>query len=232
MTNKHAMELDIRAMQSTDTQPTVAPPASTQVETESSPAGETPDSKESTAPAPASSHSPVSFPQSEGSPPPTSPQVRARVTSLMHRGTEAVHNFSSPLAQIYQPLVVDDDLVDEAPESSSSANQKFVFPRRRRLSSVHKFPPTDHHASAVALRKFPTNSSSRGPGLTEQTLSESPFDADEESPKREPETVEQIANEAATNGGDTQVMHRLHRIEQQQKRLEELLVQLSKDIRR
>ena len=44
---------------------------------------------------------------------------RQRLTSMVQRGAEAATSFTSPLAQIYQPLVVDDDIVDQEVEPGS-----------------------------------------------------------------------------------------------------------------
>ncbi|KAJ7765480.1 hypothetical protein DFH07DRAFT_1015251, partial [Mycena maculata] len=56
---------------------------------------------------------------SSSSPPPARhipvPGPRNRVTSLMHRGAEAAQTFTSPLAQIFQPLVVDDGGIPQEP---------------------------------------------------------------------------------------------------------------------
>ena len=80
-------------------------------------------------------------------PAPNQPPLRARVNSMT-----GPQNFTSPLAQIFQPLVVDDDLMEEddnASEASSPPQNMGVhFPSppgvsygpasRRRLSSMHR----------------------------------------------------------------------------------------------
>ncbi|KAJ4469533.1 hypothetical protein J3R30DRAFT_3661617 [Lentinula aciculospora] len=72
---------------------------------------------------------------------------RNRVNSIMSRGLEAAQSFTSPLAQIYQPLVVDDDL-PLASDEDESQDQMPLVPQgsaplisygpstRRRLSSI------------------------------------------------------------------------------------------------
>ncbi|KAH7870618.1 uncharacterized protein C8R40DRAFT_634001 [Lentinula edodes] len=70
---------------------------------------------------------------------------RTRVNSIMSRGMEAAQSFTSPLAQIYQPLVVDDDLplasdesLDQVPSVPQGGAPLISYgpTTRRRLSSM------------------------------------------------------------------------------------------------
>ncbi|KAJ7760568.1 receptor-activated Ca2+-permeable cation channel [Mycena metata] len=104
---------------------------------------------------------PPSAPQPEASSSAAShPQVpvpRTRVASLMNRGAEVAHTFTSPLAQIFQPLVVDDGGIpeDEVPNHSGSAappppvaappaGVSYGPAYRRRLSSMHVHDQSGH----------------------------------------------------------------------------------------
>ncbi|KIY62606.1 hypothetical protein CYLTODRAFT_494529 [Cylindrobasidium torrendii FP15055 ss-10] len=70
------------------------------------------------------------------------PHMRARVNSVMSRGLEAAQSFTSPLAQIFQPLVVDDTDGTEDAVSLENGNQgpaplvSFGPASRRRLTSI------------------------------------------------------------------------------------------------
>ncbi|KAJ3926134.1 MAG: hypothetical protein NXY57DRAFT_1029947 [Lentinula lateritia] len=70
---------------------------------------------------------------------------RTRLNSIMSRGMEAAQSFTSPLAQIYQPLVVDDDLplasdesLDQVPSVPQGGAPLISYgpTTRRRLSSM------------------------------------------------------------------------------------------------
>ncbi len=86
-------------------------------------------------------------------------RVRGRLSSMVHKGAEIASTFTSPLAQLYQPLVVDDDLVDEQAHSTPPKNQGMNAPGlRRRLSSMHRFPPMpplEQYGSPNASRSGP-----------------------------------------------------------------------------
>ncbi|KAI0644236.1 hypothetical protein C8Q79DRAFT_974910 [Trametes meyenii] len=74
---------------------------------------------------------------------------RTRVNSVLTRGLELAQSASSPLAQIFQPLVVDDDLAAEersqsdagTPGASGAAAISYGPATRRRLSSMHVVSP-------------------------------------------------------------------------------------------
>ncbi|KAL0575972.1 hypothetical protein V5O48_006006 [Marasmius crinis-equi] len=83
--------------------------------------------------------------------PPSPPQhipPRARVNSVLNRGAELAHSFTSPLAQIYQPLIVDDipasddSYTSQQPQVSGSPGRgpapliSYGPASRRRLSSI------------------------------------------------------------------------------------------------
>ncbi|EJD07689.1 uncharacterized protein FOMMEDRAFT_137915 [Fomitiporia mediterranea MF3/22] len=187
--------------------------------------------------------------QEAGSPPTPTKGFRKRLASAMQRGTEAVNTFTSPLAQIYQPLVVDDDIVEE--EMASSPSQPAAPPMmsfapgvRRRLSSMHRFPPV---APMDAQRRM---NSSRGqnrdghllddvmseesPSSMENLVREQEERAKEEEGITPPEPASQVlegGGEATPGGLVPQFADRLAKIEERQMRLEELILQLSEHLR-
>jgi len=168
--------------------------------------------------------------QAGTSPPPHSDDsVRGRLSSMVHKGAEIASTFTSPLAQLYQPLVVDDDLVDEQAHSTPPKNQGMNAPGvRRRLSSMHRFPPMpplEQYGSPIASRSGPLV-------LLGRRISEnlSPFGEYEEGDvhiQSPDETAEQvIEGEEDAPPLQVQFNERLLRIEDRQKRIEALLVQI------
>jgi hypothetical protein len=114
--------------------------------------------------------------QQSGQQPPrqqTEPPPRTRVNSVFQRGSlgDAQNNFSSPLAQVFQPLVVDIPEegaleTDKVPPSGSSSPIAPIISygpaSRRRLSSLAPAPQPElfrgqqNQAHSTAFRKFPT----------------------------------------------------------------------------
>lgn len=170
--------------------------------------------------------------QASASPPPHSDEsIRGRLSSIVHKGTEIASTFTSPLAQLYQPLVVDDDLIDEQAQSTPPKNQGIYAPGvRRRLSSMHRFPPIlpiEQHGSPIPSRSGPFVL--RGRRISENLSAFGEFGEEEsevhiQSPD---ETAEQLV-EGEEDAPPLQVQfnERLLRIENRQKRMEELLMQL------
>ncbi|KAI0708832.1 hypothetical protein C8T65DRAFT_718427 [Cerioporus squamosus] len=224
---------------------------------------------------------PSSTPQSQSQslhPPGHIHLPRPRVNSIVTRGLDMAQAAASPLAQIFQPLVVDDDLIpeeseSEAPGASGPAGHgsggappamvSYGPATRRRLMSLHAAPapprrlrtysvagqghppPGGYGAtgeSSTALRRFPTNSppprSQLGLLLAQAPLSESP---DERSGRME-DAIEQqqramggqTASQLETEGSHetSEWERRLESIEERQKRIEEMLVEISKNLRR
>ncbi|KAL1726221.1 hypothetical protein EV714DRAFT_255095 [Schizophyllum commune] len=123
---------------------------------------------------------PLQSPTAVMNPAPNQPPLRTRVNSMT-----GPQNFTSPLAQIFQPLVVDDDLMEEddnASEASSPPQNMGVhFPSppgvsygpasRRRLSSMHR-PRMES-----GVRRFPILGRVVSEGSGNGVLSESPEQA-------------------------------------------------------
>ncbi|KAL4268991.1 Transient receptor potential calcium channel [Pleurotus pulmonarius] len=159
---------------------------------------------------------------------------RTRVASLL---SDAAHNAAhavSPLAQLFQPLIVDDSIPEES-EASTEDGQvhqpHVVIPipqisygpaSRRRLSSIAR-RPTGHdfnaQAHATGMRKFPGTSGSAG------TDHEHPMP---ESPSQLEESASQMKKDEGDDMGNTssQVFSRLEKIEERQQRIERLLEQV------
>lgn len=176
-----------------------------------------------------------------------SPRQRVNsITQIPGHRPELSQSFS-PLAQIYQPLVVDDDLiVEEAATETSAPSLPNPYSRRRRLSSMHRFPPTDPHISQsnsnVALRRFPTTTSSLGRTVPERTIMETPASvtlsqtAVPEAAQPPPlvanlRSLSQIEDEEDRTGATSQLALRLDRIEERQKSLESLLQEIAQRLR-
>lgn len=179
--------------------------------------------------------------------------VRQRLTSFVQRSAEAATNFTSPLAQLYQPLVVDDDLVEEddvpAPLESSPTQTKpsanFIAQRRRRLSSMHRFPPLPP-AAIDAQRQGRRDGHHFGEALGGSPLSFEGFNSPEEHSKDEsglvsptnkqgavassPKPVSRVVARDTITGSGSEVSDRLAKIEENQKRLEELILNLTQSM--
>lgn len=155
---------------------------------------------------------------------PAPPQQR--INSMLNRGAEVTQTFTSPLAQIFQPLIVDDDIPEEAEPSPTHLgipNGVSYGPASRRRHSIMQRNPAADSATNQQHR-FPSIGSHHGG--QEAQLSASP---DAYPSEREPETAEEIQEEESSAGGMVQWAKRLQSLEEGQKRIEDLLVQLSKD---
>ncbi|KAJ7066620.1 receptor-activated Ca2+-permeable cation channel [Mycena amicta] len=192
-------------------------------------------------PTPTSNREP---PASSSTPARPIPGPRTRVTSLMHRGAEVAQTFTSPLAQIFQPLVVDDGGIPEEitnPEmqnrahapaatsdgrSSTGVGHGVVPPPpagvsygpayRRRLSSMH-----GRDISGGAATGLHTRRASETPRMLfptsegdDDVFSSSPDDRDSSSALPTAEDVEEKKDVW---------LERLDKMEVRQQRIEELL---------
>lgn len=170
--------------------------------------------------------------------PPTSsnmgPAPRARLSSAVSRGVDAVHTFTSPLAQVFQPLVVHDN----APDTVSSTNGptgpiavSYGPASRRRLSSMQSMQlrhPESliNQAQVNVSKKFPPKSSP----IEQSALWQRPDRAHGESLLTERKPL--IDSMETNDVGVSEWTRRMERMEKRQERIEELLVQLTKDIRK
>ncbi|KAL0953781.1 hypothetical protein HGRIS_004965 [Hohenbuehelia grisea] len=171
---------------------------------------------------------------------------RARVASLLNEATNAV---VSPLAQIFQPLIVDDAIPEEpeGPVQQNITGQGASPPAplisygpasRRRLSSVARRPTHLHgdvHGPGAGLRKLPSTSPSAPGGAGgarlragQEPLSESPGLMDSESVSSPGiETAMQVEKDEESAEGPSQWSRRLARMEERQARIEALLERIS-----
>ncbi|GJE91189.1 ion transporter [Phanerochaete sordida] len=173
------------------------------------------------------------------------PLPRSRALSLLSRGLELAASAPSPLAQVFQPLIVSDEPPPEDTNAPPPANAapgvssvvSYGPATRRRVPSLHPQPARRAMTVAVPAGDAPAQGArQRFPGvasptarsgisaLAAQPLSESPDDAAQGGPT---ETAGQIIDE---EGGT--LTNRLAAIEERQKRIEDLLVQLTENMLR
>lgn len=167
----------------------------------------------------------------------SAPLGHRRRLSSIHRPDVA----QSPLASIFQPLVLDDVLEPEESTSDGASSALLPYPQlgyspatRRRLGS------------AQSVRKRPSNTSLWGAKPTGSgrpafppldTRAETLSGALSSSPDLQEEvggiaTAEQAEEQAEENGGMAEWMKRMERIEGRQERIEDLLVQLHAQLQR
>ncbi|KAJ7890538.1 receptor-activated Ca2+-permeable cation channel [Mycena olivaceomarginata] len=167
------------------------------------------------------------------------PGPRNRATSLMHRGADMAHAFTSPLAQIFQPLVVDDGGIPEdsvpqhnahtvpSPSGPAPAGVSYGPAYRRRLSSMHVRDQSGHgpghgllghmrHHSESPKMLFPTS------GGGDDPFSASPDERAESIP-----TAEDVEDNM-----DIGWIQRLEKMEARQGRIEALLERIAEDLRK
>lgn len=178
---------------------------------------------------------PAPPPQPQSSSPPRA-IPRLRVNSAVNRGADATAFIHSPLAQVFQPLVVDEDRFKTTTNNATNA----LFPTgisygpasRRRLTSIQSMHRGAHEPLQTQLqlntgKKFPIIA--RGSPKDR----EGPFRR-ELSSERMPETVTEVKEQEDASGtnnpGQAQWLERLTQIEQRQARIENLLSQIAKNI--
>ncbi|KAG5647801.1 hypothetical protein DXG03_007723 [Asterophora parasitica] len=167
---------------------------------------------------------------------------RLRLNSIVHRGSAAAHHFVSPLAQVFQPLPVHDAIPEEPNDKSGgsptittkSAPASVPVPvvsygpaSRRRLSSMHSATRGQRQLSLPdQTKEFPSTSRSLSP-LPQMKRSGSPHPIDSPSSPVPASAIEDQAGES-----DAVWVGRLEEMERRQARIEELLVQIAKDVKR
>ena len=168
--------------------------------------------------------------------------IRNRLNSMRKETLPSLGGIlSSPLAQLYQPIVVDDDNGDdEATPIASTSLPGFpmagigAIPLRRRLTSNarHRRTATDPSAGLSSTPhplqqqqvRFPVHLDPHIP------LAESPPHGVAESPRLHGGGPLKEVDEAAIAEADG-LKHRLDQIEARQQKIENLLVQLATDMR-
>ncbi|KAG6844774.1 hypothetical protein H0H87_003892 [Tephrocybe sp. NHM501043] len=179
---------------------------------------------------------------------PTGSIPHTRLTSIMHRGGEAAQSFTSPLAQVFQPLIVDNTIPEEPGDKTESspaspgATGPIPFPSavsygsasRRRLSSVYvtqghpqSSPPLFQQVQAKKVAMFPKSSSPP----RSSAFSRSPERIAPASPSTATEALEESKADEVGRLGGVAVERRLEEMEKRQERIEELLKQIARDVR-
>ncbi|KAJ7898434.1 receptor-activated Ca2+-permeable cation channel [Mycena leptocephala] len=161
------------------------------------------------------------------------PGARNRVTSLMHRGADAAQTFTSPLAQIFQPLVVDDGGIpeDSVPTVQHNSTPVPYGPAyRRRLSSVHVQPGHAQGQSGHSHGQFGhRRPSSEGPRMLFPTGAgaDDPFSGSPDDRSASLPTAEDVEEKK-----DVEWMQRLEKMEARQERIEGLLERIARDLQK
>lgn len=150
------------------------------------------------------------------------------MNSLVTRGIDNVQSFASPLAQVFQPLIVDDDIPEETVLSASPPSQGISYgpASRRRLSSMasmHKRETLAPPSHGIGMRRFPTLSPT-------ESSSGAPEQRSNSGPRLTAEGIRRIEE---TEGGqnDMALVGRLQSLEDRQTRMEALLTQIANDLK-
>ncbi|KAG6860882.1 hypothetical protein C0995_006437 [Termitomyces sp. Mi166 len=178
---------------------------------------------------------------------PVTTMSRLRSNSVMPRGTDGAQNFVSPLAQVFNPLVVVDRPILEESERADKAESSVSTPpilapsavsygpaSRRRISMVSlrgQSPASPPHRQHVKLRKFSTFPKTASP--PRMPVAESPEAAEEPGSPVSPEAVTEALLESREEhlGGGIVLEQRLEEMEKRQERIEELLKQIARDVK-
>ena len=135
----------------------------------------------------------------------------------MTRGLEVAQSAPSPLAQIYQPMYFGSEAEgDPAGEGQGYAEPSGPYGSRRRLSSMPRRETTTQSASTQAgTQRFPV-------------LSESP-----DEPPPPSQGPSETASQVEDGGSSTGLFEkRFDRLENRQKRIEDMLTHLTASLRR
>ncbi|KAI6113052.1 hypothetical protein F5141DRAFT_1273469 [Pisolithus sp. B1] len=153
--------------------------------------------------------------------------LRRRLNSMFNK-TDTVQ---SPLAQVFQPVVVDDDIPEEhdsdkgvslQPHSSNGHIVSYGPASRRRLTSMHLM---SKRGADSAVQSSDSSQRPAFPAIDTrpEALAAGPLSA---SPNRQPETVEQVEETMQNSGGMVELSERIKDMEDRQKRIEDILIQL------
>ncbi|KAH7908924.1 hypothetical protein BJ138DRAFT_1181397 [Hygrophoropsis aurantiaca] len=181
----------------------------------------------------------VALPQIPPSPQRPTPQIRhpaSQPPALPHRRANSQFNRNdiahsvSPLAQVFQPLSMGNDAHDEHSTHLAAPVISYGPASRRRLTSIQSSTrrPSDLlHLSANGGKKMSIpNIETRQDYLTDGPLSASP-----DMQQQEPETAEIPDETISDEGGTTAWMRKFEGMEERQKRIEEMLILLTSDLR-
>ncbi|KAF9075354.1 receptor-activated Ca2+-permeable cation channel [Rhodocollybia butyracea] len=168
---------------------------------------------------------------------------RNRAESIMNRGMEAAQSFTSPLAQLYQPLIVDDQLpINDSVEHSAPPTGpplSYGQTARRRLSSMQGHRRTTSEIGGqrqTQNRLSPRSPQETFPSMqevmsgTDGVLSESPPGLSPRPEGSDLPTAGQVQEEEGHSGGIMQWSERLGKLEERQERIEKLLETIAKSL--
>jgi hypothetical protein len=161
--------------------------------------------------------------------PPFPSSPRARLHSAVARGLEVAHSYTSPLAQIFTPLVVSEEPSEGPPEAGTSTTGISYGPAsRRRLTFSHRHPAADPVGATAPSGGSPRRRTTSGPRLTSmQDAPTSPLGpAGRQDLDTEGKTVSEVEQEEDTGGVPPGLSSRLASMEERQVRIEELLLKL------
>jgi len=140
---------------------------------------------------------------------------RPRLVSSANRLPET--HLSSPLAQVFSPVVTDEDARLEP--NAISQGISFGPATRRRLTSIMKASERGNGQEQDQLEPFPS--------LGERTSLSPVHDANNSSSK---EIIVKAEDELESGGLEVTIMQRLDAMEQRHQRIEDMLLQLSQRI--
>jgi len=183
--------------------------------------------------------------------PPTIPEVptkgptrplpaRPRINSLVNPSTSS----ASPLALLFQPVIVDDDVIAEDPDDNQSSLRapnlvSYGPASRRRLVSLgprrHGRSLADTSPVTSAMNRWrrpdtrqPSQSLTRSDDGDQ--FSGSPDHVQIHPSLSIPETVGQVLEDEERDGGEPGLSKRLEAMEERQKRIEAMLVKLTENL--
>lgn len=152
------------------------------------------------------------------------PALHRRVNSQLHRPDMTPG--MSPLAQVFQPLVMDDDVSkDEHPQSPPVHFVSYGPASRRRLASMQsmRHPTNLPNPTPTAQRRppWPVTGSRREPSDDPGSLSGSP------EQNAQPETAEEAEENSFEESSMVRWFKHMERMEERQKRIEDILLELT-----
>ncbi|KIJ65577.1 hypothetical protein HYDPIDRAFT_88419 [Hydnomerulius pinastri MD-312] len=163
--------------------------------------------------------------------------LRRRVNSSINR-QDMMH---SPLAQVFQPLIVDDEMIPEdAVADGGGGNGGLLQPPTMPMSLLSYGPASRRRLTSMQSMYRQTNSTAptpiaprRPPFPAIDTRHDTLMGPLSASPDPEPEiaTAEQLEESSEESGGMTEWLKRMKRMEERQERIENLLVQLTSNLR-
>ena len=138
-------------------------------------------------------------------------------------------------AQLYSPLVVDDNMIEDPNPGNSAHPINYVSPTRRRFTVTQRRPvePFDQ-AHSTQLARFPTIPSTNPSKITPLEHGVLRSRSQDRTTRTQPSTTLKSKASDISNGEPQQsaFMQRLDDIEKRQAKIESLLTQISQNINR